>query len=75
MSYSPDKNEDIDAWKVIDPSGMFEFRVFAVIDLWIKDEDDKHYVILSYEPSRGFAGNLNRKVLERIGLRDFILGK
>lgn len=75
ISYPGDERADKNSWRVLDPTGLFELASISTIDLWLMDEDGKCYVILSYEPARGFKGNLTYKVLERIGIRNAKLWK
>lgn len=54
----------------IDPSGMWDLDTFSNLDLWLMDEDGKVYVIMSYEPSSKFKGNLRYSTLERLGVKN-----
>jgi hypothetical protein len=68
LSYPHDEKKDLGKVLCGDYGQMLNDEEYSRIDLWLMDEDGKCYVVLSYEPSSSFKGNMRHGALERIGI-------
>lgn len=75
VTYTTSNPSENTRYKALDPHGLWVPGAFSMIDVWIVDEDNKWYVLMGYDARTSLKGNLNQKILSRLGIHDAKLWK